>query len=533
MAQGQLPPLRDADEPMPPSRSSTHRPAVKPASKIRVEEPAEDDDRPAPRKPQRDYLFEEPERRPATRRPAPREYEIEEDYRPAPRRSTRDLPPEEDYRPAPRRAHRENQYDEDMSPAGALLGPRHMGYGPMPGRMWGPPAYGPDGYGGDWNSCGPNMWGGYDNCGSRCPCGPCGPEGRIWGSAELLLWWTRGQYLPPLITMSPPGAGGILPGARILYGDGRVGEGVRPGFRVRAGAWLDECNMCGIEASFYFLGNRNQAYVTPDCVPGEYIGRPFFNVAPVDVNGLPRVPAWTAEDVCDVDLIGNVRINTYSDLYGADVNFRRNLVCHQDGRIDLIAGFRYQRIEDRLSIVENLFTLLTQPPGINFIVRDSFRTVNDFYGGQFGAAGEFRSGRVFLDWRSLIAMGPTVHTAQIRGSTTRTIPGNPPTSETRVGGLLALDTNIGNYQTTRFTVLPEIALNLGYQITQLTRIFVGYTMLYQSSVVRAGEQIDMRVNATHIPFGALPPQGPLNPAFQFNYNSYWAQGVNFGLQARY
>lgn len=549
MAQGPLPPLRDFDEPPTASRPAqpSYRNGTKPASKYRYEAPPEEVDYPppprrstrepaaaergpAPRYSQRSYPVDE--YGPAPRR-STREYPPEDEYRPAPRRSTRDLPADDDYYPQPqrRRSRRDIPIDEEMSPANALLGPRQMGYGPAYGPAygpgWEPGMVGPDGSGdyGPWG-CGP----GYN---PKCPCGPCGPDGRLWANAEFLLWWTRGQFLPPLITQSPPGANGVLPGALILYGNHRVGEDVRPGFRVRAGAWIDECNMFGIEGSFYFLGNRTQFFATPPGSPGIVIARPFFDVAPVDVNGNPRVPGQSAEDVSDVDLIGTVKVRTYSDLYGADANFRRNLICHADGRIDIIAGFRYQHVQDRLDIEENLFTLLTAPPGINFIVRDSFRTLNDFYGGQFGLAGEFRSGRVFLDWRSLLAMGPTVHTVQIRGSTTRTIPGNPPVSETRVGGLLALDTNIGDYQTTRFTILPEVNVNLGYNVTNLVRLFVGYTFLYQSSIVRAGEQVDFTINSTHIPFGTIPPQGPLRPAFRFNYNSYWAQGINFGVQARY
>lgn len=536
MAQAPLPPLRDFDEPPAASRptQSSHRTTSKPAPKYRVELPEEDEDYPPPRRSVREYPREMEERRaPTTKRP-PREYVFDEEYRRAPRRPARELPPDDyDQLPPPRRSTRNIPIDEDVGPANALIGPRRMPYGPGYGPGYGP-AYGadmcgPDGCGdpyGPWG-CGPA------GCNPKCPCGPCGPDGRIWGGAELLLWWTRGQFLPPLITQSPPGANGVLPGAEIIYGNGRVGEDMRPGLRVRAGAWFDECNMCGVEGSFYFLGNRNQVFVTPPCVPGVVVARPFFDVAPVDANGNPRQPGQSAEDVCDVDLIGTVTVRTYSDLYGADTNFRRNLVCHSDGRIDMLAGFRYQRVEDRLSIDENLFTLLTAPPGINFIVRDSFRTINDFYGGQLGLTGEFRSGRVFLDWRSLLAMGPTVHTVQIRGSTTRTIPGNPPTSQTRVGGLLALDTNIGDYQTTHFTVLPEAAVNLGYNVTNLVRLFVGYTFLYQSSIVRAGEQVDFTINSTHIPFGTIPPQGPLRPEFRFKYNSYWAQGVNFGIQGRY
>ena len=31
----------------------------------------------------------------------------------------------------------------------------------------------------------------------------------------------------------------------------------------------------------------------------------------------------------------------------------------------------------------------------------------------------------------------------------------------------------------------------------------------------------------------VPPSGPVRPAFSFNDESYWAQGVNFGLDYRW
>src|SRR4051794_29775316 len=39
--------------------------------------------------------------------------------------------------------------------------------------------------------------------GCKPACGPCGPFGHIWGSAEYLRWCIRGTSLPPLVTTGP------------------------------------------------------------------------------------------------------------------------------------------------------------------------------------------------------------------------------------------------------------------------------------------------------------------------------------------
>ena len=49
----------------------------------------------------------------------------------------------------------------------------------------------------------------------------------IWVQAEYLLWWLRGNSLPPLVTTGPlgPGAGALeAPGTQVLFGGERVGD---------------------------------------------------------------------------------------------------------------------------------------------------------------------------------------------------------------------------------------------------------------------------------------------------------------------
>jgi hypothetical protein len=118
----------------------------------------------------------------------------------------------------------------------------------------------------------------------------------------------------------------------------------------------------------------------------------------------------------------------------------------------------------------------------------------------------------------------------INGGTTVTVPGVEPVSN--VGGLLALQSNIGHHSRDDLAIAPQLDLKLGYQITPSLRASVGYSFLYWNDVVRAGNQIDPVVNSSLIP-PVTAPSGPLHPAFAFHRTSLWAQGIEFDLEYRY
>ncbi len=365
------------------------------------------------------------------------------------------------------------------------------------------------------NPCGPN--------------GPCGPDGRVWLSAELLLWWTRGQHLPPLVTASPAGtprelAGVLLPGTLVLAGNENVNDDLRAGMRLRSGVWFDECQTCGLDGSFFFLG-RDDDHRSFNCFDFPVLARPFFNAA----TGAPD-----SELVCLPGVItGSVTVDTSSRFWGADANLRKNLCCACDYRIDGLAGYRYLHLTDSVIVTENLSatstTNPTVPVGTGFLVQDQFQSKNEFNGGQVGLAGEYRSGRWYVDARGLVALGNTHSEVTIGGATQISVPGGPTTVSP--GGLLALPTNIGRYSSDQFSVVPEASLSLGYQLGGGIRAFVGYTFLYWSNVRRAGDQIDLVVNPTQIPPGTLV--GAPRPAFLARNTDFWAQGISLGVEARY
>jgi Putative beta barrel porin-7 (BBP7) len=355
-------------------------------------------------------------------------------------------------------------------------------------------------------------------------CCLCGPPGRFWASAEYLLWWIKDDRLPPLVTISPASSGGVIgaPGTTVLFG-GSESNNPFSGGRFTLGYWLNDSQTFGIGGSFFFLGQRSEDFIASSSSfpSGSVLARPIINA----VTG-----AETAELVP-----GTISISEKSRLLGAQANVICNLCCSCCSRVDFFTGFAYLELDEDLGINENLLVPAGVPVigGTAFGVADQFGTRNFFYGWQFGTFAEYRRGGFFVDLIGSVALGDTHRDLSINGSTVITPPGGTPV--TLPGGLLALPTNIGDSSNDRFSVVPQVGLNIGYQVTQHVRAFIGYTFLYWDNVIRPGEQIDRVVNLTQLPSTAGPGTlvGPARPAVLLNNSDFWAQGINFGVEIRF
>jgi hypothetical protein len=371
---------------------------------------------------------------------------------------------------------------------------------------------------------------GPDKCGCFAPY-------RFWVRSEYLLWITSRTHTPPLLTTSPPTSLGVLgmPGTEVLYG-GRFDPEEQSGGRFSVGVWFDRCQRFGWDGSFFFLGQRTLNFT--DASNGTpLLARPFFNtvtnmedsqlVANPVIPSLPNV----------LPLTGSITISQQTQLWGADTNAVLNLFqsCDSCYRLDLLLGARFLRLDDTLTIGEHLLVPQNSPnfAGATFDVSDRFATRNQFYGGQIGLRQEFGWRNWRLDLSTKLALGDTHERVDIAGGTIITPAGGAPTSFN--GGLLAQPTNSGRFSRDKFSVVPEVGLNLGYQFNDHWRLFVGYNFLYWSDVVRPGDQIDRAVNPTQLPrlTGSSTLVGPARPAFMFNDRDFWAQGVNFGVEFRY
>ena len=89
--------------------------------------------------------------------------------------------------------------------------------------------------------------------------------GRLWLSADLLLWATSGNSLPGLVTASPAGTpasqAGVIgqPGTSILFGNDWVPGTMRPGGRVTVGYWFDPRQLDGIDAQYFELADATSS----------------------------------------------------------------------------------------------------------------------------------------------------------------------------------------------------------------------------------------------------------------------------------
>lgn len=354
------------------------------------------------------------------------------------------------------------------------------------------------------------------------PATPC-----VWGGADYLLWWIKSGPLPvPLATTGNPNdlSPGALgqPGTQVLDGGSGVSYGTFNGGRATIGGWLDDNQFIGIEGSGFLLEqrvNRFDAVSNPGGLPPIYV--PIFRP---DTTPPGEGSITIADPFARVS--GGVSIASSSQLWGAEANGLMNVYRGPGFSFDLIAGFRYLDLSERLE----MSTISTDFPHDSSIgTVDDFRTRNQFYGGQLGGRFGFRFGNVSLDAICKVALGANHELVQTSGFSAVSGAGAPVTPGIYSGGIFTAPSNIGTQNMNQFAVVPQLGLKLGWDIRPSVRLLAGYDFLYWNQVARPGSQIDHVVDTTQLLGGPAASQ----PVPQFNRTDFWAQGVSLGLEIRY
>lgn len=418
-------------------------------------------------------------------------------------------------------------------------------------------------------------------CGNQGGCG-FGARGVMYFHGEYLLWRLKGMNTPPLVIQFNNIVGGVAQGPfTTLFGDSETLDDERHGGRFTFGVWLDDYGQWAIEGDYLALGELEENFIAgvrDGAAPpvGSFIGRPFFNSGVVGGNRGAAV-----EDVDTTALDGTVAVNINSEFQGAGLRLRHNLCCRPScdtccgdavgcgagvgcgggcgapvmtpigplNRLctllrkgtrhsDILYGVRWLSLDENLRVTEDLQDLV--PPVSQIDVFDTFATENDFFGGEVGYETDWKYRRWSLNFLTKIAIGNVRQRVSINGQTFRNNAElNPPNN---VGGLLAQRSvvngvtigNIGNYERDEFTMIPELGLTLGYNLTRRLKLTGGYTVLYWGNVVRPGDQIDIDVNANLIPRDGGPAAGTVvpgdHPRFAFRQTDLWAQGLNLGAE---
>lgn len=349
-------------------------------------------------------------------------------------------------------------------------------------------------------------------------------SGRFTIGAEALGWRLQDSPLPfPIVTDGVIGQ----PGTQVLLGNQGFNVGTNRGLRISADYALG--NHSGIEANIFRLASRSQSTgIESSGEPGSTdIFLPYIDATTLLESGTELSSASIYR--------GSVHEHLSNNFQGAELDARWSMAPARLWHVDLLGGVRYLRLHEA-------YTLTTQSPYLPALgpdiwqTSDRFKTSNNFYGVQGGLRASFEKATFFADATAKVGIGAMRQSVGIAGSlVTDDFTFGP--AQTFPGGYFALPTNMGQHARTAFSVVPEVALNLGYRLTSSITIHAGYSFLYASSVVRPGNQVSRIINTTQSvaytedPAAAL--QGVAAPGFSFNSSSFRVEGINVGVTVRF
>lgn len=461
---------------------------------------------------------------------------------------------------------------EAPSPPAAQGNPPVVGGGASPYSQISPtgvpsaPAFGlSPGGPGELMTC-PGSGCGYDNSKNVFNSQPYPGPKHVWFNAEYLLWRTKTANIPslsfnqPLGTVTVPQVTQVNGGTPIvvnqtlpvLMQSTATNPGLswkdQPGMRFSGGFWFNDEQTLGIDAGMFMLWRRTEQFANvPNPSP---TGAPFQLLIPTGFTDQFASSSGTINAATlsvPINLLTTVNSQAVgefaSSLWGTDFNLRSRKCYFGCTTIDWLAGVRYVNLEEsivesqnlNLSGISSATSVVGQAPPVNstvnFIgsIHDGISTMNNFYGAQVGFAYDWQmGGGLFLSGWGKLAVGDNHEDIDLHGfvnSNGQTFSG---------GNLVGPADNNTHRVFDRIAVVPEMALNLGYQPCAWCRVAAGYTFLYMSSVARPGDQTQFVPTTSNVTIGQTTQTGNiLAPTFKVQDTSFWAQGINFSLEFRY
>ncbi len=381
-------------------------------------------------------------------------------------------------------------------------------------------------------------------CGGACsffdpPRNACGEDpriyrslilGRLWVEVEYLAWASSRTHLPPLVTTSDPTASlaeaGVLgmDHTSILFGNADYQGDLRSGGRLTGGYWFTPEHRFGVEGSFFEVDGEDVEFLAlGDATP--ILARPIVSAQ----TGLPEAVLVSYPGV----QLGGIAVKSDLDFLGAEALLRHVIREGGNYRLDGVAGYRYHRLLDRLSIDESFdYAREEDADETTSIDRfDDLSSENEFHGGEVGLIGRWWGCRWALQALGKVALGGTRTTTSVAGETVRTVtnddPDIDPVQTAYPGSVLALPSNLGRYSQSEYATVGELGVRVEYAVTKQCRVSFGYTFIYWSSVARVTDSIDVVLDRSQVPTSVNP--SATIPSFAFRDTDFWTQGLNAGL----
>jgi len=337
-----------------------------------------------------------------------------------------------------------------------------------------------------------------------------------------LLWWGKGLTgTPTILRGTSPTA---LPSIPIAGGeDNPLGTNMFAGMRVTAGKWLDNDKNYGVMGRVFGLlsdgGTTTVAAATPGNPNSTGIG--YFDTflappGPAVYLANIAVPGFGANT-------GTITVANDLDLIAADASIRTLLIGDSKGRVDLLGGYSFLRLDSAYGLTSSVTNGVTgdgTADGTVTTISDSFRTKNTFHGGHLGLMNELSCGRFTFSMLGKVAMGNMNQTAIASGSR-RIVTPNVGTTTSNFG-FFAQPGNTGSITRDRFTFVPEAGAKMKYQLGR-GQFGLGYTLLVLPNVAMAADQINLNVD---------PIVGTTTPA-RFATDTFFLHGLDLGYTLKF
>lgn len=325
--------------------------------------------------------------------------------------------------------------------------------------------------------------------------------------ADYILWWLREGHVPALLTTGPASSGGRLgaAGTEILYGDDQLEtrHGDRfNGLRLHLGYWLDDDQSVAVEASGFVL-ERDSTHFKAVSTGDQLLARPYQNL----LTGLPDSDIVSGPGPAG-QLSGGFVGYSRVELFGEQADLRTVLLRSDSAELDLLGGGRFLQMRDRLDLTAVSYLLPSQ--STLFSLADYYRTHDAYYGGEVALEGELRRGGWFVKLRADASLGADVQQIQASGDR---IYQAPTTRVVQPFGLTVSPQNTGTFQRSVLDTVYETGVDIGFRFNSHVECHVGYTFLYWTNPIRAGDQVDLAGKAT-----------------LFKEDPFWAQGMNAGVE---
>lgn len=349
--------------------------------------------------------------------------------------------------------------------------------------------------------------------------------GRATVNAEVLYTWFKASPTPvPII------ADGYVddPATTVLLGGGSLDPMPGAGFRI-TGAWALDASR-GIELTGFYIPTRStsRGVASNGALDSTDLLLPFFDVT-TNAESFTEIsfsPLWS----------GNATETLSSNLGGGELNYTWALSPQGGFRVGALAGLRFLQLREDYTLTTQSPYLPPNPADV-WNTTDQFDTRNRFWGVQVGLRASYGDGPWVGAGFAKVALGAMQQRVSINGRLETNDFNDYGPTQTFSGGYFALTTNGGDHSRSEFAVVPEVGLTVGYRLTPAATLYVGYSFLYASNVVRPGDQIDRRVNPSYsLAYGGDPPvqpSGSAQPAFAFNTTDFWAQSLALGLSIRF